>query len=116
MARTNTQIRAYIAEIVSIKTQVDDLTARKRIIAEKLGSGTWRSRLLPGIKIIIGTGSGGWRVQWKVVAANLAERLGLSDRELREATYGHRKMTYAYPTCAVAKDLAKRHKPGLKIW
>ncbi len=115
MARTNRQTRAYIAEIVSIKQQVDALNARKRVIAAKLGYGSWRSRMLPGMLVLIKRGSGGWRVQWKEVAADFAKRLGLSDKEVTLATYGHRTMTHAHPTVCVQKDKAKLSNPDLRV-
>jgi hypothetical protein len=114
MARTKAQTRAYIAEIVSIKTQIDELNVRKRVLAEKLGLGTWRSRSIPGVKVLIGMTSGGWQVRWKSVAKALAKRLGMTDDELTRATYGHRTKTYGHPTCSVNKDKANRLNPNLK--
>ena len=115
MARTNMQTRAYIAEIVSIKLKIDELNARKRIVADKLGYGTWRSRHLPGVKVLIKLASGGWRVSWKDVAKVLAKRLELTDSELTMATYGHRTMTYEHPSCSVCVDKANRHNPQTKV-
>ena len=114
--RTNKQIRAYIAEIVSIKTQIDDLSARKRIVGMKLGYGTWRSSKQPGLKIVIARGSNGWRVSWKLVAAALAEKLGLSDQELTHYTYGRRSRSHSSPpTVGVCKDNANRRNPLTKV-
>lgn len=114
--RTNKQIRVYIAELVSIKTEIDDLNARKRIVGMKLGYGTWRSSEFPFLKVAIARGSSGWRVQWKAVAKDLAERLGLTDRELTQATYGNRSHHHqSPPTVSVQKDAVKRANPKLKV-
>ena len=113
--RTNTQTRLYIAEIVNIHTQLLALNMRKRLIAEKLGYGTWRSSELPGIAVICGRGSSGWVVQWKAVAQGLAEDLKLSAAELVARTCGHRKQTHASPTVSVRKDKACLSNPKLKV-
>lgn len=114
MARTRKQERAYIAEIVSIKTQIDQLNVRKRVLADKLGLGTWRCHSIPGVKVLIGHSSGGWKISWKGVAKALAKRLGLTDQEFSHATRGHRTKTYGHPTCSVAKDKSNRLNPALK--
>lgn len=112
--RTKRQTRLYIQEIVSIHAQLLVLNLRKRLVAEKLGYGTWRSHDLPGIAVICGPGSGGWRVAWKDVAACLAKKLGLTDQELTRETYSRRRMTHATPTVCVRKDKANLSNPKLK--
>ena len=114
MARTKTQERVWIEEIIAIKVEIDRLTMRKRSIAEKLGHGTWRSFDFPGIKVLIAQGSNGWRTSWKAVATVLAKRLGLSESELKLACRGHQSRTYGKPTCSVAKDKSNRLNPQLK--
>jgi len=114
MARTKAQTRAYITEIVDIVEDIRVMNLRKRAIAKKLGFGTWRSTELPGIAIAVTRGSDGWCTQWKEVAKKFADRLGLSDSQVTEATYGHRKRTHRAPCVAVRKDKANRDNPKLK--
>ena len=114
MARTKTQERKWIEEIIACKVEIDRLTMRKRALADKLGRGTWRVANFPGIKVLVGMSSGGWRTSWKDVAAALAKRLGLSKSEFLMAQRGHRTITYGSPTCSVAKDKSNRLNPQLK--
>ena len=114
--RTKRQTRLYIQEIVNIHAQLLALNMRKRIIAEKLGYGTWRSHELPGVAVICARGSGGWRVMWKAVAEGLAKQLGLTASELTSRTHGHRTMHHATPTVSVRKDKAKLSNPKLRVF
>lgn len=114
--RTNKQVRSYIAEIVSIHTQIFTLNLRKRMIAKKLGYGTWRSSELPGVTVVCGHGTNGWTTQWKFVAKALADRLGLSAAALVKETWGHRKRTHATPTVSVKTNKAKLTNPALKVY
>jgi len=114
MARTNAQTRAYVEELIHLKTEIDNMNVRRKIVAEKLGRGTWRSKRFPGIKVLIGFTSAGWRVGWQAVAKALARRLGMSDRELEMACYGHRTRTYGSPSCSVSRDKSNRLNPNLK--
>jgi len=116
MARTKAQTRKYIDRIMAIKVEVDVLATEKRAIAKKLGLGTWRSINFPGLAVIAATGSGGWRVSWKEVALAFAKKLGMNDSQIREATHGHRTMTYAYPTVYVKKDTANWSNPKLAVF
>ncbi len=107
MATTNTQMRRWIDRIIEIKDLTDELAAEKRVIAKKLGMGTYRSRTYIGRLVRFAMGAGGWRVQWKDVAKRLAKRLEMNDADLDRMTYGHRKMTYATPCVSVLKDKSK---------
>jgi len=113
--RTKRQTRLYIAEIVNIHAQLQALNMRKHAIGAKLGYGTWRSHELPGVTVICGPGSGGWVTQWKAVAKILADKLGLSDTELTQHTFGHRRKNHASPTVAVRKDKANLNNPTLRV-
>ena len=108
MATTNTQRRAWIDRIIEIKNITDELNAEKRLIAKKLGYGTFRSRNNVGRLVRFALGSGGWRVSWKEVAKALAARLKMTEQELTQATYSHRSQTHASPSVSVLKDTAKR--------
>jgi len=107
MGTTNTQKRAWIDRIIEIKDLTDELAAEKRVLATKLGMGTYRSRTYIGRLVRFAMGAGGWRVQWKEVAKSLAKQLKMSDADLTKATWGHRKMTHATPTVSVGKDTAR---------
>lgn len=114
MARTKTVERAYIEEIISIKTQIDALNKRKRVLADKLGRGTWRSWNFPGIKVLVGMSSGGWRTSWKEVALAMKAYYKVSESKFTSFQSGHRTRTYGHPTCSVSKDKANRLNPKLK--
>ena len=114
--RTDRQTRLYIQEIVNIHTQLLALNLRKRLIAKRLGYGTWRSHELPGLAVICGRGTGGWRTQWKAVAEGLAKQLGLTASELTSRTHGHRTMHHATPTVSVRQDSAKLSNPKLRVY
>jgi len=107
MAITKTQKRRWIDRIIEIKDLTDELTREKRELAQKLGMGTYRSRSFVGRLVRFASGTGGWRVQWKLVAKALAKQLNMDDAALTRVTYGHRKMTHATPCVSVLKDTAK---------
>ena len=113
--RTKRQERAYIDRIIKIKNMSDELNIEKRTIAKKLGMGTWRSRNHRGMVVVYKSSAGGWRVSWKDVANGFAKRLGLTDKEVTLATYGHRNRTHASPCVTVKKDTANLNNPKLKV-
>lgn len=114
--RTKVQTRKYIAEIVGIVDEINELNLRKRAVAKKLGFGTWRSHELPGVMVVCGQGTAGWCVQWRPVAEELAEQLKLSHSQLMGLTHGNRKRTFATPTVSVRKDKTHRANPKLKVY
>lgn len=114
MARTKTVERSYIEEIISIKTQIDALNIRRRHLADKLGRGTWRSWNFPGVKVLVGMSSGGWRTEWKAIAEAMKAYYKVSDNKFAEFKRGREHRTYGSPTCSVTKDKANRLNPNLR--
>jgi hypothetical protein len=114
MARTKTIERSYIEELIRIKTEIDALNVRRRVLAKKLGRGTWRSWNFPGVKVLIGFSSGGWKTSWKDICEEMARYYKTSDAKMKEFKRGHQTRTYGHPTCSVSKDKANRLNPKLK--
>lgn len=114
MATTKKQRRDWIAELVALKAEQQRITARRAEIAGLLGEGTHRSRNFPGLMVVVARGSGGFIVQWKRVAEDLAERLDMSARALQQATHGFRKRVNPRLTCSIQRDPAKQANLDLR--
>ena len=84
MARTKAQSVAYLLEIAEIVEEIRVMNIRKHELGDKLGFGSYRTHMLPGIIIRVERGGEGFTVSWKKVAWALAQKLGLSESQFKD--------------------------------
>lgn len=109
MARTKTTTRSYLDRIIEIRRViVPALSQEVADLSKKLGTGTWRSRNHPGLKVQVSSP----RIQtgntsWKDVCADLQVQYNIPDDVIKRLARKHKsapcRVSATYRT-TVAKD------------
>ena len=115
MARTKAQSVAYLLEIAEIVEEIRVMNIRKHELGDKLGFGSYRTHMLPGIIVRVERGCEGFSTSWHKVAKEFGELLGYSDDKVKACSRRYRKRTHRNPSVAVCKDSANWNSPKLKF-
>lgn len=99
MARTHKAILTNLKRIVQLKrVEIPRLEKEVYLRGDRLGTGTYRAREIPGLKVVIAEPqTTGTSTSWKDVAWELAGRYGVPDSEVLALARNHTSFTTAKP-------------------